>query len=251
MKYFLGTAGFMIGSKKWLGLQSLNCIEINSTFYRLPTDSTVKNWNNYPDNIKLTIKASKYITHIKRLKDVEESCNLLWEKIMPCREKIIAILFQLPPYLINNKINLERIKQLKKYFPDDINIVIEFRNDSWLTDEIYNEMEKIGVIICGTYINKKNNSKWIGSMPSGLNFGNPNSNISYMRIHGMQGYKGELSEDILREIHNKMLIGNKKIYIIIFNNTFFKNRKHYEIVNNIKINYAAVYNAIEMYKLLI
>ena len=89
MSYLNGTAGFMIGSKKWFELD-LNCIEINTTFYRLPSETLVKAWNNYPTNVKLSIKASKYITHIKRLKDVKEAWDILWNKIQCCREKIVT-----------------------------------------------------------------------------------------------------------------------------------------------------------------
>ena len=83
-------------------------------------------------------------------------------------------------------------------------------------------------------------------MPSGFNFGNPDGNISYMRIHGMKGYRGELSETELRDLYKRIKIGNQKQHIIIFNNSFFKNRNHTETINGNSIGYAALYNALQM-----
>ena len=247
MPYLTGTSGFMIGSKKWFDL-NLNCIEVNTTFYRLPSDALVNAWTKYPSNVKLSIKASKYITHIKRLKDVKESWELLWNKIQSCREKIMSILFQLPPSFNFSEINLSRIRELKEYFPEGMNMVIEFRNKSWLTPYIYNEMEKYNITICGTYIIKDSKTPtWVGTMPNGLNFGNPNSDISYIRIHGQKGFKGELTEHQLRDMYKKNQLGNKKKYnIIIFNNIFFKNRNKIVNFKNNKIKYAALYNADQM-----
>jgi uncharacterized protein YecE (DUF72 family) len=84
-------------------------------------------------------------------------------------------------------------------------------------------------------------------MPNGLNFGNPNSDISYMRIHGQKGFKGELTDEQMRDMYNKNKLGNKKKYnIIIFNNTFFKNRNKSVVIKNNNIKYAALYNALNM-----
>lgn len=245
-KYCIGTAGFMIGGIKWLRLKSLNCIEINSTFYRSPSDTMVKAWLRYPDNVKLSIKIPKYITHIKRLKDVKTAWTMLWKVLEPCKDKIIALLFQLPPSFGCTTLTLQRIKDIKEYLPKNVNIVFEFRNRTWITQTIYDELAKMNIIIASTYLKKSTNSNWIGDMPSGFNFGNPDGNISYMRIHGMKGYRGELSEADLRELYKRIKIGNQKQHIIIFNNSFFKNRSHREIINGKTIDYAAIYNALQM-----
>ena len=64
-EWFVGTSGFMVGQKTWLDLPGLNCIEINSTFYRLPNKSTIAKWKNLAPDLFFSIKASKYITHMK------------------------------------------------------------------------------------------------------------------------------------------------------------------------------------------
>jgi uncharacterized protein YecE (DUF72 family) len=245
-KYCIGTAGFMIGGIKWLRLKSLNCIEINSTFYRNPSDTMIKAWLKYPENVKLSIKIPKYITHIKRLKDVKSAWTMLWKVLEPCKDKIISLLFQLPPSFAYTTTTLQRIKELKEYLPKNVNIVFEFRNRTWITPMIYDEIDKMNIIIASTYLKKPENSNWIGDMPSGFNFGNPDGNISYMRIHGMKGYRGELSETELRDLYKRIKIGNQKQHIIIFNNSFFKNRSHIETINGNSIGYAALYNALQM-----
>ena len=258
MRTLIGTSGFMIGKQKWLKIEGLNCIEINSTFYHLPSDKIIKSWLEYPEHIKISFKAPKYITHTKRLNDVKESWELFWEKIKVCGDKIISVLFQLPPSFAYNEINMNRILIMKEYLPNNINIVIEFRNKSWLTQYVYSKMESSRIIICATYIYKSNpsnknhnDSNWLGDMPSGLNFGNPFDDIAYMRVHGMKGYKGELNDKQLLDIYNKLKIGGtKKHIIIIFNNVFFKNKSKFELINKEPIKYAAVCNAFKINKLI-
>ena len=247
MEYYIGTAGFMIGKKSWMQLNVLNCIEINSTFYHLPNDKMVSSWREYPENIKISIKVSKYITHTKRLKDVESYWTTFWERIKPCENKIISILFQLPPSFTYSEVNLNRILAIKQYFPTNMNMVIEFRNKSWLSQYVYQKLESSGIIICGTYIQRgPRTTNWLGDMPNGANFGNVFDKIGYIRIHGMKGYKGELSQEQLVELYKKIKISNTKQQIIIFNNTFFKDRNQMVLINNIQIKYAAIHNAVSM-----
>ena len=67
-----------------------------------------------------------------------------------------------------------------------------------------------------------------------------------MRIHGMKGYIGALSETELHELYKRIQISNQKKHVIIFNNTFFKKRDRREIINDNSISYAAIYNAGQM-----
>ena len=79
----IGTSGFMISQNVWFSFPCLNCIEINSTFYRLPSEKSIENWNNFPRNVSIVLKVSKYITHTKRLNNAKEGWDLFWEKIAP------------------------------------------------------------------------------------------------------------------------------------------------------------------------
>ena len=245
-KYQVGTSGFMVSKTNWLKLQCLNCIEINGTFYRLPSDKTIDNWKTLPENVSIVIKASRYITHMKRLKDVEGAWNKLWKSISPLGKKLKAILFQLPPSFAYEPENLQRIADMKKYIPTNLNIVFEFRNKSWLTDDVYSQFRKMKWCIAGTYIQKKEGTTyWMGTMPSGLNLPPKTSAFNYMRIHGSRGYRGSLDRDELTKLRNSLNKQKCNESFVMFNNTFFDSRSKHCTVDGIKIKYAAVCNAAE------
>ena len=86
--WYVGTSGFMVPKNIWLDLPGLNCIEMNSTFYALPSATTVKNWKNLSDNLYFSIKCSKFITHMKRLNDCKTAWNKFYNRIKPLDNKI-------------------------------------------------------------------------------------------------------------------------------------------------------------------
>ena len=236
----------MISQASWLKMDCLNCIEINGTFYRLPTPNTVERWRAFPSHVGIVIKASKYITHIKRLKDVKEAWNTLWSAIKPLGDKLHCILFQLPPSFSYKPENVQRIKDMHKYIPRNLKIAFEFRHAGWFNPETYKVFRGLHWCVAGTYIQKKDGTAWMGTMPGGLNLPPATTNFTYMRIHGARGYKGALSESTLRQIRtalNKQRGGNRKF--VMFNNTFFDPRSGHCTIGNTKVKYAAVCNAVQ------
>ena len=250
-KYQVGTSGFMVSKTNWLKLQCLNCIEINGTFYRLPSDSTIEKWKSLPDNVSIVIKASRYITHMKRLKDVKGAWEKLWKPIKPLGKKLKAILFQLPPSFDYKPENLKRIADMKKYIPDNLNIVFEFRNKSWFIDDVYDQFKKMKWCIAGTYIQKKEGTTyWMGTMPAGLNLPPRTASFNYLRIHGDRGYRGSLDGSQLRKIKSSLNRQKGVESFVMFNNTFFDSRSKYCVADGVKIKYAAVCNAMEFANIL-
>ena len=79
-KWYVGTSGFMISQKNWLSQKQLNCIEINSSFYRTPTLKQIQNWLKFPKNVYFCLKVNRYITHLKRLKDIKD----IWDVKITC-----------------------------------------------------------------------------------------------------------------------------------------------------------------------
>ena len=244
-KFLIGTSGFMISQKKWMDLACLNCIEINGTFYRLPTENTINKWKEFPPHVSIVIKASRYITHMKRLKNVEDAWKLLWNKIQPLGKRLKCILFQLPPSFAYNDVNLQRIIDMHKYVPKDLSIAFEFRNSSWLNEKVYKTFKSLKWCIVSTYIQKNEGTSWMGTMPGGLNIPPKTANFTYLRIHGARGYKGELDNKELKKIRSEITKQKSNKNFVMFNNTFFNSRSNYCIVDNIKIKYAAVCNAVE------
>ena len=244
-KYQVGTSGFMVSQAQWSKLSCLNCIELNSSFYRIPSDGTIKSLNKLPSNVNVVIKASKYITHIKRLKDVQEAWEKLWGQISKLGNRLTCVLFQLPPTFNKTDINVERIRAMKSYLPSGIGYAFEFRNSSWLEESTYDVMRSLGFCVVGTYIVKRATTNWVGTMPPGLFVPPKTTNFNYIRIHGKKGWKGELSEKELDKIQSELSKQKTSKSYVMFNNTFFDKRSDTCSINDISIRYAAVCNAAE------
>ena len=116
-QWFIGTSGFMTSQKTWLDLPGLNCIEVNSTFYSLPSRKTVNNWKTLDPNLYFSLKVSKYITHMKRLKNCKAAWDKFWNRVKSLDNKLKALLIQLPPSFKYNSVNLERVEKMAKYLP--------------------------------------------------------------------------------------------------------------------------------------
>ena len=249
-KYQIGTSGFMVTRTQWISLECLNCIEINSTFYSLPTARIVSNWGELPERVSFVIKASRYITHVKRLKDVRDAWNKLWERISPLGKRLRAILFQLPPSFAFSDVNLDRIVAMHTYIPGNMNVAFEFRNDTWLRSEVYEAFRKMKWCVAGTYIQKKSGTSWMGTMPGGLNLPPRTAAFNYLRVHGARGNKGALTETQLVFIRKALRAQKSSETYVMFNNTFFDPRSRICNKGGHKIKYAALCNAIEFTNLI-
>ena len=182
-RYNIGTSGYVVGRKKWEKLDCLNCLELNATFYRLPSPTLIKSLERLRSNVNLIVKASQHITHSLRLKDAQEAWNVLWDRIKEL-PSLKCVLFQLPPNFNNTAENRPRIRAMKTYLPSTVNIAFEFRNKSWLIDDVYQMFEELGWAIVGTVVYKKEGTRWVGNMPSGVFMPPATSDFNYIRIHG-------------------------------------------------------------------
>jgi uncharacterized protein YecE (DUF72 family) len=160
MKLFVGTSGYSY--KEWKGsfypddlsdklfLQfygsKLNSVEINNTFYRLPSESVVKSWGNQvPADFQFSIKASQKISHIKRIKDVADETEYLLRTIRTLGNRLGVVLVQLPP---NMKKDIERLKAFFRLLSGDVRVAFEFRNTSWFDDETYAVLRENNSSMC-------------------------------------------------------------------------------------------------------
>src|SRR5215204_2506138 len=143
-KIYVGTSGwhykYWVGNFYPAGMQSkdfteyylsfFRTVEINNSFYKLPSFETFANWRaSVPDDFIFAVKASRYITHMKKLKDPQQS----------------PILFQLPPAW---KVNHERLEQLLQILPPEYRYTFEFRDQTWYMPEIYELLRKYNVAFC-------------------------------------------------------------------------------------------------------
>jgi uncharacterized protein YecE (DUF72 family) len=121
-------------------------VELNNTFYRLPTESAVAGWAaGVPEGFVYSLKASMRITHQKRLRDAGEPLERLWSVSAALGPKRGPVLFGLPP---NFAKDVARLKDFLALLPPDGRSAFEFRHASWFTDDVYDVLRDAGVALC-------------------------------------------------------------------------------------------------------
>jgi uncharacterized protein YecE (DUF72 family) len=128
--------------------QRLNCVEINYTFRRLPSASTLESWvEATPPGFVFAVKANQRITHILRLKNAGEATELFLKMIDPLRtsRRLGPILIQLPPHL---KCDVDLLRSYLELLPSGIRYAFEFRHASWLADAVYQVLRERNVSLC-------------------------------------------------------------------------------------------------------
>ena len=124
--------------KNWLGhyVKFFNCVELNVTFYRLVKEETFQNWyQRTPKDFYFVTKGSRFITHIKRLKDINQSLDLFLGNASGLKEKLKSVLWQLPP---NFKKDIRVLRSFFKLLKrTNLRHSFEFRNDTWFGQEVY------------------------------------------------------------------------------------------------------------------
>jgi uncharacterized protein YecE (DUF72 family) len=195
---------------KWFGhyCTRFNTLELNSTFYRFPTLAMLENWyQKSPMSFTFSLKAPRLITHYKQFKDCSELLHDFYSTIKTgLKEKLGAVLFQLPGKIIYSEETLQRI--LQSLDPGFTNVV-EFRHNSWWTSHVYEQMASRSVIFCGV------------SHPQLPNEMIQNNPTIYYRFHGVPRlYYDEYDSNVIADASYslKKNLQLEKAYIY-FNNT--------------------------------
>jgi len=211
----IGTSGFTYGHwrnifypndlpirdfLKWYS-QRFDTVEINSSFYHLPRETTYKNWYaTTPKNFLFALKASRFITHIKKLHDCQEPLQTFLERAKILKEKLGPILFQVSPFW---KCNLGRLGEFLRCIPKDVNATFEFRHESWFSQEVY---ETLG---------KRNISLTIADTPSYPMVERLTADFIYIRLHGHEHlYASDYTEEELQVWASKINKWKKMVKII-------------------------------------
>jgi uncharacterized protein YecE (DUF72 family) len=174
-------------ASKMLGyyLEHFNTVELNNSFYRLPTAEAFDCWRDAtPSNFVFAVKASRFITHNKKLKDPENALDNLLPRAAHLGPKLGPILFQLPPHW---RVNPERLTGLLEILPRDLRYAFEFRELSWLTPEIDSILQKFNAAFC---------IYELAGYYSPLRI---TADFTYIRLHGPGAgkYQGSYTEDQL------------------------------------------------------
>ncbi|MDA8085785.1 MAG: DUF72 domain-containing protein [Nitrospiraceae bacterium] len=195
---------------KWLGYycEKFRTVELNVTFYRLPRESTFRKWHDEtPGNFLASVKGSRFITHVKKLKDPSLPLKRFFERIEPLRDKIGAVLWQLPPAFKADAGRLvDFLRELKPYKAKN---AFEFRNESWVRDEtVLEALAESGCALC------------MADWPEFLRELPLTAGFVYIRRHGHGTYGGSYTSEELREDArriNNYIDGGREVFIY-FNN---------------------------------
>lgn len=208
-KHWRGTfypAGLKIKDEFQYYQQHFDTVELNNTFYRLPQKEVFDAWKNKtPDDFLFVVKASRYITHMKKLHDPTESTASFLEHVSFLEEKLGAVLFQLPPFL---KVDLVLLEAFLKSLPQGMRFVLEFRNASWYHETVYQLLEKFNCAFC-IYELDGHQSPIIST-----------TDFIYLRLHGPGNkYQGSYTDDTLKQWANRCRQwANSKDVFVYFDN---------------------------------
>lgn len=121
-------------------------VEINYTFYRMPTLTLVQGWAaQVPESFTFTLKSPRRITHDRRLADVTDPLRTFCDAAAALGPRLACLLFQLPP---NMKADLVRLDAFLAELPPGARAAMEFRHESWWTEEVYARLRDRNVALC-------------------------------------------------------------------------------------------------------
>ena len=157
---YVGTSGWQYGSWRnvlypravkqpgWLDYfaERFQTVEVNNSFYRLPEASTFQRWYEHsPPDFIFVLKLSRYLSHIKRLREPQEPVERFFRHAAPLKEKLGPVLLQLPPNLEAEPARLEETLAL---MPAGVRVAVEFRHASWYTAEVRALLERYNAALC-------------------------------------------------------------------------------------------------------
>ena len=197
-----------VAQGKWLSYYSgyFDTVEINNSFYRLPEKKTFENWRSQtPDGFVFAVKASRYLTHIKKLKDPKQPLERLLSHSSGLAEKRGPILYQFPPRW---HVDLERLECFLRLLPASDRHVFEFRDETWQVEEVWSLLEKYNTGYCVM------DSPWL---PLHVR---TTAAFSYVRMHsGGEESHGNYTDERLSEWARRVedLLARGDVYVY-FNN---------------------------------
>jgi uncharacterized protein YecE (DUF72 family) len=220
-KYYVGCSGWhyehwrglyypgKLPKSEWLPFyaRQFGTVELNNSFYRLPSEKAFTSWRETtPDGFVFAVKVSRFITHIKRLRNLDSAVETFLSRAALLRQKLGPLLYQLPP---NMKRNDELLRNFLSSLSPKYRHVIEFRHESWIDDNVFEILRGHNIGLC------------VFDMPD---FSCPlvaTADFAYVRFHGREGlYSSCYSDEELSQWAGRIsgLGRNVKTTYIYFNN---------------------------------
>jgi uncharacterized protein YecE (DUF72 family) len=194
MRLHVGTSGYnfpewkgsfypsKLPAAKWLEYYAgrLGTVEINYTFYRMPTAKIMAGWDAAtPPGFTFVLKAPQRITHIARLKNIDDPLRFFFDTARLLGPKLGPLLFQLPP---NFKKDLARLNDLLTQFPPDLRCAWEFRHASWFEADVYEALRTANAALC------------VADTEEGTTPLEATADFGYLRLR-VEGYSKQALED--------------------------------------------------------
>ena len=196
--YWVGTSGWVykhwrdrfyppdLPASKWFDFycHQFATVEVNNSFYRLPSEDTFRKWRKAaPKGFQFAVKASRFITHVKRLKDCREPLDTFLGRARLLSEALGPVLYQLPPNFHCKPENVDRLTEFLSLLPHDMRHVFEFRHDSWFNDDVFSLLRVYNAGFCAFHM-----AGWETPLEATTDF-------AYLRFHGSDSlYGGSYSE---------------------------------------------------------
>lgn len=216
----VGTSGFSYNSwkggfypeklpqKKFLAhyASKLASVEVNASFYRLPTGSTLAKWAwSVPPSFRFSMKAWKAITHNRKLADVADSVSLMLDRLAALGDRLGAVLFQLPPGLTRDDGLLDDFLAL---LPSGTDATVEFRHRSWFADPVFEILRRRGAAMCVFHSTDLESPFEV------------TADFLYLRFHGTAGrFKGSYGPELADWAERIARAGaHKRVIYAYFNN---------------------------------
>ncbi len=219
--YIIGTSGWhyehwrdtfyppKLAKSSWLEFYArhFHTVELNASFYRLPSEEAFKTWYRLtPPDFTFAVKVSRFITHIKRLRNAEEPLHNFLERAQILGEKLGPLLYQLPPGLHRDD---EVLESFLEQLPPGMRHAFEFRHGSWLNDGVFQILRQHNVGLC------------VFDMPKLTCPLVATADFAYIRFHGSDAlYSSNYSDEELADWAKKItqMADTLKTVYIYFNN---------------------------------
>jgi uncharacterized protein YecE (DUF72 family) len=177
-----------LAASKWLGYYArhFDTVELNSTFYRLPLETGLDTWReSTPRGFRFAAKGSRFLTHMKKLKDPAPGVARFFERADRLERKLGPIVFQLPPFW---EADPDRLEAFLKALPPRHKYAFEFRNPTWHTPEVCRILRRHNAAFCIFEI---------AGFRTGMEL---TADWTYVRLHGPGGaYQGSYTNKALQE----------------------------------------------------
>ncbi len=191
-------------ASEWLDYYArhFDTVEVNNSFYRLPDAGVFEKWRAAtPPGFLFAVKASRFLTHMKKLKDSREPLERLFSRASELGRKLGPVLYQLPRQM---SVNVERLAGFLEHVPPRVKHVIEFRNPDWYDEEIMRLLRRHHVALC------------LHDMPGSIPPRVFTAGFTYIRLHGGQN-AGAYTQRTLND-WAAWIVASRRHAFVYFNN---------------------------------